>query len=140
MVKFTYDVITAEPLIAQVSRNTSGAVAVFVGIAREFTEGRRVIHLEYEAYPEMALKKMEEIEAEVRKRWEVDDVAMVHRLGSLKIGEASIIIAVSAPHRQAALAACKYAIDKLKEVVPIWKKEVFEEGKSRWVGAQEIGD
>ncbi len=137
MVHLTHDPITADPLVSEVSRNTSGAVALFVGIAREFTQGRRVIHLQYEAYPEMALKKMGEIEEEIRGKWEVDGVAIVHRLGVLKMGEASIIVAISAPHRRAALAACELAIERVKEVVPVWKKEFFQDG-ARWVGSQKI--
>lgn len=137
MVSITSEPITADPLVAEVSVNTSGAVAVFVGIAREFTEGRKVIHLEYEAYREMALKKMGEIEAEVLDRWQLDRVAMVHRVGTLSIGEASIIIAISAPHRKDALEACHCAIDRVKEIVPIWKKEVFEDA-SRWVASEAL--
>lgn len=133
MVVITDQVISPESLIKEVSCPSSGAVAAFVGIAREYSGGKRVIELEYEAYSEMALKKMEEIAAEVRARFGVDKVAMAHRVGTLKIGEASIVIAVSAPHRKEALAACQFAIDRVKEIVPIWKKELFEDG-SRWVG------
>lgn len=133
MVIITDQVISAESLIKEVSCPSSGAVAAFVGIAREYSGGKRVIELEYEAYPEMALKKMEEIATEVRERFGVDKVAMAHRVGTLKIGEASIVIAISAPHRKEALAACQFAIDRVKEIVPIWKKELFEDG-SRWVG------
>ncbi|MEE8448537.1 MAG: molybdenum cofactor biosynthesis protein MoaE [Thermodesulfobacteriota bacterium] len=133
MVKVTSEVLAAEPLIKRVSSAASGAVAVFVGVAREFSEGRRVVFLQYEAYREMAERKMEEIVAEIKQKWTVNDVAMVHRVGVLQIGESSIVIAVSAAHRRDALAACQYAIERVKEIVPIWKKEVFEDG-SRWVG------
>ena len=133
MVKLTSEVLAAEPLIKRVSSAASGAVAVFVGVAREFSEGRRVVFLQYEAYQEMAERKMGEIVAEIKQKWTVNDVAMVHRVGVLQIGESSIVIAVSAAHRRDALAACQYAIERVKEIVPIWKKEVFEDG-SRWVG------
>ncbi len=133
MVKVSSEVLAAEPLIKRVSSAASGAVAVFVGAAREFSEGRRVVFLQYEAYQEMAERKMGEIVAEIKQKWTVNDVAMVHRVGVLQIGESSIVIAVSAAHRRDALAACQYAIERVKEIVPIWKKEVFEDG-SRWVG------
>lgn len=133
MVKVTSEVLAAEPLIKRVSSAASGAVAVFVGVAREFSEGRRVVFLQYEAYQEMAERKMGEIVAEIKQKWTVNDVAMLHRVGVLQIGETSIVIAVSAAHRRDALAACQYAIERVKEIVPIWKKEVFEDG-SRWVG------
>lgn len=133
MVVITDQVLSAEPFVKEVSCPSSGAVAVFVGIAREFSGGKKVLELEYEAYPEMARKKMEEIGAEVKERFGVDKVAMAHRVGSIKISEASIVIAVSAPHRKEALAACQFAIDRVKEIAPIWKKELFEDG-SRWVG------
>lgn len=133
MVIITDQVISAEALIKEVSCPSSGAVAAFVGIAREYSRGKRVLKLEYEAYPEMALKKMEEIAAEVRSQFAIDKVAMAHRVGVLKIGEASIVIAISAPHRKEALAACQLAIERVKEIVPIWKKEHFGDG-SHWVG------
>ncbi|MDE2060616.1 MAG: molybdenum cofactor biosynthesis protein MoaE, partial [candidate division NC10 bacterium] len=116
-----------------VKRSSSGAVVTFLGVVREQTRGRQVRYLEYEAYREMAIPKMREIADEIRRKWEVDEIAMVHRVGRLQIGEASVAIAVSAPHRHEALAACAYAIDRLKEIVPIWKKEVWTDGEE-WVG------
>jgi molybdopterin synthase catalytic subunit len=133
MVEVTSEILAAEPLIKKVCSPAVGAVAVFVGVAREFSQGKKVVFLQYEAYQEMAEKKMEEIVTEIKEKWKVNDVAMVHRVGVLQIGESSIVIAVSAAHRQDALAACQHAIERVKEVVPIWKKEVFEDG-SRWVG------
>ncbi len=124
--------LSLEPLLSSVKRSSSGAVATFLGVVREQTRGRKVRHLEYEAYPEMAIPKMREIANEIRRKWEVDEIAMVHRIGCLQIGEASVAIAVSAPHRREALAACAYAIDRLKEIVPIWKKEVWTDGEE-WV-------
>jgi molybdopterin synthase catalytic subunit len=125
--------LSLEPLVSAVTRSSSGAVASFLGVVREQTRGRQVLYLEYEAYREMAIPKMREIADEIRRKWKVDEIAMVHRIGHLKIGEASVAIAVSAPHRHQALAACAYAIDRLKETVPIWKKEVWTDGEE-WVG------
>ena len=125
--------LVLEPLVNAVSRSSSGAIATFLGVVREQTRGRQVLYLEYEAYREMAIPKMREIAIEIRQKWQVDEIAMVHRIGHLEIGEASVAIAVSAPHRHQALAACAYAIDRLKETVPIWKKEVWTDGEE-WVG------
>ncbi len=116
-----------------VKRDSSGAVAAFGGVVREESHGRKVLHLEYEAYGPMAEAKMAQIGREIRAKWPVDAVAILHRVGLLKVGEMSVAIAVSAPHRREALEACSYAIDRLKEIVPIWKKEVFEGGET-WVG------
>ncbi|HIE53468.1 MAG TPA: MoaD family protein [Armatimonadetes bacterium] len=129
--------ITSEPLDVTaleeaVAHPTCGAVVTFVGRVREHHQGRRVRYLEYEAYPEMARRKMGQIGEEIRARWGVERVAMVHRVGRLTIGEASIVIAVAAPHRAEAFAACRYAIDRLKEDVPIWKKEYWEDG-AEWI-------
>ncbi len=117
----------------EVRTDADGAVVVFKGVARKYSRGREVVHLEYEAYPEMAEKVMAEIGDEVTTKWSVSKVAIVHRTGVLKIGEASVVIAVSTPHRGEAFAACQYAIDRLKQVVPVWKKEVWSDG-SRWIG------
>jgi len=125
--------LSLEPLVSAVTRSSSGAVASFLGVVREQTRGRQVLYLEYKAYREMAIPKMREIADEIRRKWKVDEIAMVHRIGHLEIGEASVAIAVSAPHRHQALAACAYAIDRLKETVPIWKKEVWTDGEE-WVG------
>jgi len=125
--------LSLEPLVSAVTRSSSGAVASFLGVVREQTRGRQVLYLEYEAYREMAIPKMREIADEIRRKWKVDEIAMVHRIGRLEIGEVSVAIAVSAPHRHQALAACAYAIDRLKETVPIWKKEVWTDGEE-WVG------
>ncbi|MGH7410151.1 MAG: molybdenum cofactor biosynthesis protein MoaE [Candidatus Methylomirabilis sp.] len=133
MFDITDQPIFLEPLVKAVSRSSSGAIATFLGVVREQTRGRHVLYLEYEAYREMAIPKMREIADEIRQKWQVDEIAMVHRIGHLEIGEASVAIAVSAPHRHQALAACAYAIDRLKETVPIWKKEVWTDGEE-WVG------
>jgi molybdopterin synthase catalytic subunit len=133
MFDITDQPLSLEPLVSAVTRSSSGAVASFLGVVREQTRGRQVLYLEYEAYREMAIPKMREIADEIRQKWKVDEIAMVHRIGHLEIGEASVAIAVSAPHRHQALAACAYAIDRLKETVPIWKKEVWTDGEE-WVG------
>src|SRR5216684_6298068 len=114
-----------------VRADADGAVIVFRGVARRHSRGRDVVHLEYEAYPEMAEKVMAQIADEVKQRWPVSRVAMVHRTGVLEIGQASVAIAVAAPHRGEAFEAAQYAIDRLKEIVPIWKKEVWSDG-SQW--------
>jgi len=133
MFDITDQPIFLEPLVKAVSRSSSGAIATFLGVVREQTRSRQVLYLEYEAYREMAIPKMREIADEIRRKWKVDEIAMVHRIGHLEIGEVSVAIAVSAPHRHQALAACAYAIDRLKETVPIWKKEVWTDGEE-WVG------
>lgn len=109
-----------------------GAVVVFDGIVRNHSGGRSTLYLEYEAYEPMALKKMREIASGMRRNFSIHRVAMVHRLGRLEIGETSVLIAVSSPHRLAAFDACRYAIDRLKKQVPIWKKEYFADG-AVWV-------
>src|SRR5919106_5944944 len=122
--------VTTEPLKVQevndlVKRPTDGAVVTFDGIVRNNFDGRPVNYLEYEAYAAMAEKKLAEIAAEVQQKFAVGEVAMVHRIGRLEIGESSIVIAVAAPHRHAAFEACAYAMDRVKEDVPVWKKEFF---------------
>jgi len=105
-----------------------GAVCVFVGVVRAENGGRAVRYLEYESYEEMALAQMEALVGEVRRRWPVNEVRIVHRLGRLEIGEASVAVAVSSPHRAQAFEACRHAIDTLKKTVPIWKKEFYADG------------
>jgi MoaE-MoaD fusion protein len=115
-------------LIEQIRRPGDGAMVTFDGFVRDHSHGRRTLYLEYEAYELMALAKMKGIAAEMHTRFPIDRVAMVHRLGRLEIGETSVFIAVSSPHRPAAFDACRFAIDTLKKTVPIWKKEYFEDG------------
>jgi molybdopterin synthase catalytic subunit len=129
--------LTAEPLDpraveAAVAWPGAGAVCTFLGIVRDNNLGREVGHLEYEAYPEMALPAMKGIAREVAQRWPGARVAMAHRVGTLAIGEPSVVISVATPHRAAAFEACRYAIDTLKTTVPIWKKEVWADG-SAWI-------
>src|SRR3984893_12188606 len=118
-----------------VRTDADGAVIVFRGVARRFSRGRDVVHLEYEAYPEMAQKVLAQIGDEIGRGRPISGVAIVHRTGVLEIGQASVAIAVSAPHRGEAFEATMYAIDRLKQIVPIWKKEVWSDG-SQWIGGE----
>jgi molybdopterin synthase catalytic subunit len=133
MVQLTRDVIDYTALTDQVRRAGCGAVATFLGTVRDLTGERVTVALDYEAYPGMAEKIMADIERETRARWPVGDMAMVHRLGHLDIGEISVAVAVSCPHRAQAFEACRHAIDRLKELVPIWKKENWADGNTQWV-------
>lgn len=121
-----------DDLVAAVERPGAGGICTFLGVVRDTNLGRDVDYLEYEAYPDMAVAQMARIVADVAERWPGARAAIAHRTGRLEIGEASVAIAVSAPHRAEAFAACRYAIDTLKERVPIWKKEVWTDG-SAWV-------
>ncbi|HXE74608.1 MAG TPA: molybdopterin converting factor subunit 1 [Candidatus Xenobia bacterium] len=127
-IELTRAPIEREALVAGVKAPPDGAVVVFEGIVRNHSAGRETLYLDYEAYEPMALAKMREIAAELRKRYPIDGLAMVHRLGRLQIGETSVLIAASAAHRAAAFEACRAAIDTLKRTVPIWKKEYFADG------------
>jgi MoaE-MoaD fusion protein len=120
--------IDADVLIRHVRTASDGAIVTFDGCVRNQSHGRPTLYLDYEAYESMALAKMREIGAEVHAKFPIDRVAIAHRLGRLEIGETSVFIAVSAPHRAAAFEACRFAIDTLKRSVPIWKKEYFEDG------------
>ena len=126
--------ISLDELAAHVGHPESGAIATFTGTTRETNNGRNVERLEYEAYEDLAVAEFERIADRVRERWDVRGVAIVHRVGVVPIGETSVAIAVSAPHRGEALEACQYAIDELKLVAPIWKKEYFEDGEV-WIGS-----
>ncbi len=134
-----YEIVTAPidaaAVTSAVAHTGTGATVTFIGTTRDHNDGRRVIRLEYEAYPEMALTEMRRIGEIARQRWPIERVAIVHRIGVVPLGEASVVIAVSAGHRRAAFEACHFAIDRLKEVVPIWKKEHFEGGEV-WIGSQ----
>ena len=133
MVQLTTDPINHAVLTERVRRPDAGAVVTFLGTVRDLTDGMVTIALDYEAFPSMAEKKMAEIEAATRQRWPVGDILMVHRLGHLEVGEISVAVAVSSPHRAQAFEACRFAIDRLKELVPIWKKENWSDGRTEWV-------
>jgi molybdopterin synthase catalytic subunit len=119
-------------ILDSVQTDPCGAVNVFVGTVRDTTGGKRVLRLEFEAYPEMALREMETIANTLQARWNAASVAIHHRTGSVEVGGIVVIIAVATPHRKASFEACEYAIDTLKTTVPIWKKEIFEDGEI-WV-------
>jgi MoaE-MoaD fusion protein len=119
--------------VAEVADDRAGAIATFVGTTRVESRGRTVLHLEYEAYAGMAERVMEQLAASLLARYSLCGVAIHHRVGRVAIGEQSVVIAVSAPHRDDALSACRDAIDTLKETVPLWKKEVYEGGEE-WIG------
>lgn len=121
-----------DTLVQGVEHAAAGGVVVFEGTVRDHARGKRVKYLEYDAYPEMAEQEMVKIAAEVERRWDTDRIALVHRIGRLEIGEVSVVVAVACPHRAEAFEACRFAIDTLKTTVPIWKKEVAEDGEE-WV-------
>ncbi|QMU27155.1 molybdenum cofactor biosynthesis protein MoaE [Adhaeribacter radiodurans] len=134
MIALTDQPINTEEIIATVQSDGAGAINVFIGTVRNNTQKKTVVRLEFEAYESMALKKMQELADLASERWPVQKVAIVHRTGLLPIGEAAVVIAVSTPHRKASFEACEFIIDTLKEIVPIWKKEIFEDGEV-WVAA-----
>lgn len=133
MVELTSQPIDTASLLSSVSSPQAGAVVLFLGTVREFTNNRQTVSLDYECYPRMATEKLAELEAETRRRWPIIECAIVHRLGSLKLGEASVAVAVSTPHRRDAFEAGQWLIDTLKLVVPIWKKENWSDGTQEWV-------
>jgi molybdopterin synthase catalytic subunit/molybdopterin converting factor small subunit len=132
-VRVTEEPLSLEAAVRAVSGDEAGAVATFTGTVRRSSRGRTVQHLEYEAYEDMALELLARLAAELRERHALTGVAIHHRTGRVEIGEASVVIAVSAPHRAAAFAACREAIETLKAEIPLWKKEVYEGGEE-WIG------
>ncbi len=126
-------------LIAEVSDPACGAVATFLGTVRNHAEGRPVDGIDYHAYREMAVRKLAEIGAEIRARWGLDRVAIVHRLGRLAVGEVSVAVVVASPHRADAFEAARHAIERVKVIVPIWKKEAWADGGAHWVGLPDPG-
>jgi molybdopterin synthase catalytic subunit len=124
--------IALNELVAKVASPRAGAISTFLGVVRDNSLGRKVRYLLYEAYPPMALKEMDAIEREVRSRWPIEKIAITHRLGRLEVGAASVAIAVSSAHRREGIEACHFAIDRLKQTVPVWKKE-FWEGGEVWI-------
>jgi len=134
MIALTDQPIAILEVIEAAQSEQAGAVDVFIGTVRNYSLQKKVVRLEYEAYDKMALKVMEQIAEEVKARWPVQNIAMVHRKGVLQIGEVAVVVAVSTPHRRESFEACQYTIDTLKQRVPIWKKEVYENGET-WVAA-----
>jgi molybdopterin synthase catalytic subunit len=133
MIELTHQAIDTQSVLDRAGSPLAGAVVLFLGTTREVTAGRRTASLDYECYPEMAQRKLAELETEARRRWPLVECVLVHRLGHVEIGEASVAIAVSSAHRRAAFEAGQWLIDTLKEVVPIWKKENWPDGTSEWV-------
>ena len=136
MIVITYEELDPEAFTNLVRKDSNGAVVTFLGTTRDSFEGKRVIHLEYEAYEEMAYRKLEEIRQELRAGFGVEDVAIGHRIGSVDIGQISLVVAAASPHREAAFFACHEAVNRLKHTVPIWKKEVYEGGE-HWVACED---
>ena len=133
MIELTTNPIDTAPLLDRVQSTAAGAVVLFLGTTREITGGRQTASLDYECYPEMARRQLAELEAEARRRWPIAECCIVHRLGHLELGEASVAIAVSTPHRDDAFAAGHWLIDTIKEQVPIWKRENWSDGTADWV-------
>ena len=129
------DPIEVQSVIDKVIEREAGAITTFIGTVRELTKGKRTLFLIYEAYEAMAVKKLEQIGHEIEERWEGSRVAITHRVGRLEIMDVAVVIAVSTPHRADAYDANRYAIERIKEIVPIWKKEHWEDGEA-WMGNQ----
>ncbi len=132
--KITEETLNVAAITDLVADAAAGAINVFVGTVRSNTRGRAVVRLEFEAYESMALKEMDKICRQAGERWPVLAMAVYHRTGVLQVGDVPVVIAVSTPHREQGFAACQYAIDTLKQTVPIWKKEIFADGEE-WVSA-----
>ena len=135
MIAITNDELDVRQVVSHVQHPGAGAISTFVGTTRDNTAGRRVLFLDYEAYRPMADRQLQRVADEMQERWDLTGVAIYHRLGKLEIGEASLVVAVSSAHRKEAFEACQYSIDRIKQIVPIWKKEFFEGGEV-WVGSQ----
>jgi len=133
MIQLTPDQIDYAALTESVRSSASGAVVLFLGTVRELTDRRRTVALDYDAYGPMAEAKLQELAAEARRRWPVDQVAIVHRIGHLELGDVSVAVAVSCPHRHDAFDAARFLIDTLKVTVPIWKKENWSDGTTEWI-------
>jgi len=136
MIEITDLPLEPEKITAQVCKDTNGAVVTFLGTTRLYSEGKKVVRLEYEAYESMACKKLAEICQEIKAEFGVEDIAIAHRTGVVDIGQISLVVAVASPHRKEAFLACHEIVNRLKETVPIWKKEFFEDG-SRWVACDD---
>lgn len=126
--------LQVEKCLKKVQHPGAGGIDIFIGTVRDQTKGKKVVRLEFESYEPMAISEMKKIAERAAEQWPVQNIAIHHRIGTLEIGEIAVIIAVSTPHRRASFEACQFAIDTLKETVPIWKKEIFEDGEI-WVAA-----
>ena len=135
MIKITTEPLDPEEITAHVRKDSNGAVITFLGTTRDFSDGRNVEYLEYEAYQPMAENTLQQIADELREKWGIDDFAVAHRIGRVDIGEISLVVALASPHRREAFEAGAYIVDRIKQIVPIWKKEAFEGGEV-WVGSE----
>ncbi len=134
MVEITDSPINIDKVIKSVTSENAGAIDVFIGTVRNKTKGKPVVKLDFEAYEPMAIAEMRKIVNIAKQKWSIEKIAVVHRVGLLEIGDVPVVIAVSTPHRKDSFDACQFVIDTLKETVPIWKKEIFEDGEV-WVAA-----
>jgi molybdopterin synthase catalytic subunit len=132
MIEITTSALFPAAISDALIKATNGACVTFAGTVRSPSQGKEVLFLEYESYPEMAEKKLLQVEDEVKGKWHLHDVAIFHRVGRLAVGEAALVVAVAAPHRKEAFEACEYAVNRVKDLVPIWKKEFYADGES-WV-------
>lgn len=133
MIELTHEPIDHAALTERVRSTQAGAVVLFLGTVREMTNGQQTIALDYDAYPEMAIAKMQELHTEASSKWPIIEAGIIHRLGHLELGDISVAVAVSCPHRVDAFEAGRFLIDRLKEVVPIWKQENWADGSTEWV-------
>ncbi|MCY4579128.1 MAG: molybdenum cofactor biosynthesis protein MoaE [Chloroflexi bacterium] len=136
MITITNEVLCPEAITESVKQDGNGAVVTFLGSTRDSTAERKVLYLEYEAYRPMADNQLARVADEIQEKWGIANVSIAHRLGRLEIGDISLVVAIASPHRREAFEASAYAIDRIKQIVPIWKKEFFEGGEV-WVGSQE---
>ena len=137
MIIVTRKTLSPDKITSAVRKETNGATVTFLGTSRRLSEGKQVLYLEYECYESMAVKKLEEIKKDISKKWKVEGIAIAHRFGRVDIEGISLIVAVGSPHRMEAFQACMEIVDRIKQDVPIWKKEVFSDGEI-WVGSQGI--
>ena len=135
MFRVTHQPLNLQELVDYVTDPGAGAIATFIGTTRNNNEGRKVMALDYDSYPEMAEKELKRIGEDASKKWQICRMAIAHRVGPVQITQASVMIAVSSAHREAAFAACRFAIEEIKKTVPIWKKELYEGGEL-WIGTQ----
>ena len=136
LIEIVEQTISVDEVVARVANPANGAVVTFIGVVRGVTEGRETLYLEYEAYPEMAEKVLQQIADEIRARWtDIRAAAIVHRVGRLEIGETAVVIALAASHRAQTFDALRYAIDRIKDIAPIWKKEFWADG-AEWRSEQ----
>ncbi len=134
MIEITDKPINIDKIVKSVASENAGAIDVFIGTVRNKTKGKAVVKLDFEAYEPMAIAEMQKIVNSAKQKWSIEKIAVVHRVGLLEIGDVPVVIAVSTPHRKDSFEACQFVIDTLKETVPIWKKEIFEDGDV-WVAA-----